>query len=103
MQIVDHRQQVFGKAADRVFLGVVAFALQAAAHVLGFGKRAQQTVLGIGQLRLDHCQALLGRRRCVVDQSRVIGRRRPGASRGTLVLVLDHAPYPIIRPIIFAV
>src|SRR5207244_666593 len=52
-QIVDRREQVAGKVADRVFLSVLALALGAAADVLGLGERPQQPVLGVGELGLE--------------------------------------------------
>src|SRR5207248_1326308 len=109
-QIVDRRQQILGKAGDRVFQLVLALALEPAAGVFRLGKRAQQPVLGLGELRLDLGEPRLRRRLDAFIRQfgirqfgGVVGRRRSGADAARIVLFFDHASYPISRPIIFAV
>src|SRR5260370_2801554 len=52
-QVVGRREQVLGKTGDRIFRGIVALTLRAAAHVLGLSERAQQAILILGQFSLE--------------------------------------------------
>ncbi len=89
----------FAKALAREFQRIVALALHAAAHILGFGQRAQQPVLGLGKLGLGRGKPVLGgERNTLVGQ---LGRgdlvrpatlvvRRPRRASGRFVLFLAH-------------
>ncbi len=59
-QIVRDREQILGETGDRIFGGVLALALGAAAGVLGLGQRPQQPVLVVGELGFERRHLLLG-------------------------------------------
>ncbi len=98
-QIVRDAQKVLGEIRRGIAQRVLAFALGAAAHVLGLGQRAQQPILGIGEFRLDGAQPL----GCVFCRRLGLGRL---SIRAGAILVVAHEPrstYPRSRPITLAV
>ena len=60
-QVIGHRQQIAGEPADRVFGGVLALALSAAAQILGLGHGAQQAVLGVVEIGAQALHRVFGR------------------------------------------
>src|SRR6516164_164545 len=112
VQVICGREQVLGKAGDRISRRIFALALGAAAHILGLGERAQQAVLLLGELSLELDNSCLRRRffRIRFDRSAL----RPAdvvvsglVGLGNLLLlvsdILHRLSYPIKRPIILAV
>jgi len=112
-QIIDGAQQILGKARYRVFLRLLALALKAAADILRFGERPQQTVLGVGKFGLDQGEAFFGRARGAlvrkitgIGVAEILARSLAGLPAGPVPASSFSSimlGYPMSRPITLAV